>query len=337
MKPNITIQDVAREAGVGVSTVSRVINGSDYASPQTRERVRRAVEQLGYHPSPAARGLRQAKTYTIGVLLADLANPVYTEVLRGVEHAAQEAGYGVLIADGQASEEAQARMLRSLYERRVDALFLRGPVVPSPMLARFLDDGIPVFPRVGRSGEDLTIEDPREEDAAALAAYQHLLDLGHGTIAFVSRSRTSRVEHRVQFLRDLALRAGLPSEAVAHYTADGPDECHVAVRRAMEGQSTTAFVAGNHIVAPYVLAAIHAAGLRIPKDVSFLCFGDSAWALAHDPPISVVRFDYYEAGRRAAISLLKQLGESRLLHVPIAEFDPAEFIARRSTGPAHCQ
>jgi LacI family transcriptional regulator len=335
MRSSVTIQDVAREAGVGPSTVSRVLNGTDYASAATRDRVLEAVSRLGYVPNPTARGLRQAKTFTLGVLLADLANPIYTEFLRGAEHLAEAHGYALLIADGQGSEDAQRRMARSLYERKVDALLLRGPVHPSPELERFATEGIPVFPLLRRVGGRLQIDDPLDEADASSAAFGRLLDLGHRRLLLVSGTSGPLAVRRFGHLQEVIRRAGLQDETVASQRhARGLQETRAAVREAMAGSPPTAFIAGGHIVAPQLLLALKETGLRIPGDISFLSFGDSPWALAHEPPLSVIRYDYYAAGAMGVRALLHQLGVGGVDAPAGSDELKADFVDRASYGPA---
>ncbi|HXH21705.1 MAG TPA: LacI family DNA-binding transcriptional regulator [Dehalococcoidia bacterium] len=328
----VTIQDVARAAGVAVSTVSRVLNGSDYTSEATREKVLAAAQRLNFKANPSARGLRSSRTHTIGVLLSDLANPIYTDFLRGAEHAAEARGYELLIADGQNSREVQARMLQNLYERRIDALILRGPIMATDSLGGFIDEGVPIYPPLGEDWAQRNLEDPRDETAANRAAFGHLVSLGHRRICFVSRGRNPQMSERFGALQSALREAGAdPSTAVLSIVRDG-DQCSGLVERLCHGpEAPTAYIAGVHLMAPYLLAAIRDCGLRIPGDVSFICFGDSPWAFAYNPPISVVRFDYYEAGATAVNAVL-----DTLCGMPAAALRrlPAEFIDRGSCGPA---
>lgn len=327
----ITIQDVARESGFAASTVSRVLNNNDYSSQLARQRVLEAVGRLDYKANHVARGLRWSKTMTIGLLLSDLANPIYMEFIRGAEHQAQASGYALLIADGQNSPEIQLKMLENLYDRRVDALLLRGPITTGDRLDRYIGDGIPIYPeaRAGQSG-GIRLEDPRDEADASREAIEHLLRLGHQRFAFFTRGRNTR-DDRIELAREV-LRAGeLPSSALSVHIVDSAEEAKSSLA-ALSAASIppTAFVVGAHVLAPLVLGAMRTVGLRLPADASFVCYGDSAWASAYDPPLSVIRFDYYRDGRLAVETVLAAL-EGAADRVP--QRIPAVFVDRASCGP----
>jgi LacI family transcriptional regulator len=325
----VTIQDVARAAGVAVSTVSRALNGSNYTSEATRRRVLAAAEALDFKANPSARGLRSSQTHTIGVLLSDLANPIFADFLRGAEHAAQARGYELLIADGQNSAEVQSRMLKTLHERRIDALIMQGPVLSTDYLGRFSAEGVPVHPPLGAGAAEP--DPPRDESAANLAAFRHLVSLGHRRIHYFSRGLNPQMTRRFGALQAALRKAGCDPGSASLQIVQDPSDCRKVIEAlSRAAEAPTAYVAGAHLLAPYMLAAIRDLCLSIPRDVSFLCFGDSPWALAYNPPISVVRFDNYRAGSSAVEAVLdalcgKEAPPSRLA---------ADFVDRGSCGLA---
>jgi LacI family transcriptional regulator len=327
-----TIEDVASAAGVAVSTVSRVLNNSDYASAATRKRVLEAARRLNYVANPTARGLRRAQTMTIGLLIADLTNPVFMEYIRGAEHEAQAHGYELLIADGQDSPEVQARMLQNLYERRVDGLLLRGPIKDARKLQLFLDEKVPVYPKILSLHDPVRMEDPRDEAPASAAAFRRLLQLGHRSFAYFTRGISVTRTDRFSVLLRVLSEEGLPESAVVPFEVPRSLDCRQLVREACIEGSATALIGGSHLVTPHLLMAVRDAGLRVPADVSVVSFGDSPWAAAHDPPISVVTFDHYLAGRLAVQSLLSHL--SCGVEPPVEAKIQARFIDRGSCGPA---
>jgi LacI family transcriptional regulator len=322
---------VARAAGVAVSTVSRALNGREYTSERTRARVLAAAEALDFKANPSARGLRSSRTHTIGVLLSDLANPIFAEFLRGAEHAAQARGYELLIADGQNSSEVQARMLKTLHERRIDALILQGPVLSTGFLEQFTAEGVPVHPPLSEEAGGPAIEAPRDENAANLAAFQHLAALGHRRIDYFSRGLNPQMTRRFGALQAALTQAGADPSGARLQVVHDPSECRAVIEALSTApEAPTAYVAGSHLLAPYLLAAVRDLGLVIPRDVSFLCFGDSPWALAYNPPISVVRFDNYRAGAKAVEAVLDALcgrEPSDAGHLA------ADFVDRGSCGP----
>ena len=333
-----TIRDVAKTAGVAVSTVSRVVNGSGYASADTRDRVLNAAQQLGFRPSARARGLRRSRSMLLGMLIPDLSNPVFLQTLRGAEHAAQGRGYALMICDGQNSAGVQAEQIARLYEHRVDGLLLGGSVLAFEALRPFVEAGIPIAPQPSLRGPRIELAEPSLETAASLAAFRSLVAAGHRQIAFVGRWMPSaRVPllwpERLEALRTALGECGVPFDPGLIVKADGAEQCRRAIGELLARERPpTAYVAATHILTAPLLLALYDAGLCIPEDVSFLTYGDSDWALAHRPPLSVIRRDYYADAAARAENLI-----ARIEHWPEAPPIPAlpsEFVPRGSCGPA---
>jgi LacI family transcriptional regulator len=333
----ITIRDVAREARVGVSTVSRVLNGSGYASPEARDRVMTAVDRLGYRPSLAARGLRRARTMTLGLLLPDLANPVFLSLLRGAEHAAQQHGFSLLICNAENSASVQALQMARLYEHRVDGLLLGGVVLTPGDLRAFIEAGIPTAPPALIDGDRVVIPRTVPEGAASLEAFRYLIALGHRRIAMIGRGGASPDTPRIIPLRLRMYQRALTDAGIGHDPdlvtgAEGAGEFRALVRRLMAlPDPPTAWVAASHGLTASLLIGLNELGLHIPDDASLIAFGDSEWALAHRPPLSVVRHDYYAEWRawtEHLIATIEQCPERP--SVPTFE---SEFVLRGSCAP----
>lgn len=333
-----TILDVAREAGVATSTVSRILAGSQAFSNETIQRVLDAVRRLNYVPSATARSLRSSRTQTIAVIVPDLANPLYAQYVRGAEHGCQALGYSLLICDAQNSQEVEALHLRKLFEHRVDGLLLAINVRAPEALNLFLKAGIPVEPedhmRPGERPQRAELEQP-----ASLAAFRCLIRLGHSEIALFIRDGAAGHPASVRGplprgrLLEATLKEAYGKAKTAHVVRVAtPAECRAAVQRlaAMESPPT-AFIAGTHVLAAPLLGAIRDSGLRIPQDVSFVTYGDSEWAAAYNPPISVIRYDYYQEARVLSERLVAR-AQGRETAPALPEF-PSEFVQRSSCGP----
>jgi LacI family transcriptional regulator len=327
----VTIRDVARAAGVRPSTVSKALNGGR-GSADVRARVERAATELGYRPNEQARALRRSRSRSLGLLLPDLANPVYLPLLRGAEHAARDRGYVVLVADGLRSDDAEAAALDRFFDQGVDGLLLAGPVPPGS-LARFVDHGVPIAP----PPSDRAQAWERAEARATRTMAQRLVELGHRHITFISPPqpkgpqgqayRRSRFDALVDVLRgadvELAVRGVDP--------ALGFEECSARLGDAVRASPSTALVCADHLLVPPLLVALAGAGRRLPDDVTLVAFGDSDWARAYLPPISVVGADTYGVGHWLATTLLDVIdgGDPR----PPAE-PTIEYVERGSCGPA---
>jgi DNA-binding LacI/PurR family transcriptional regulator len=330
-----TMKDVAARAGVAVSTVSRILNGTGYGSEATRGRVLAASSALGYLPSLRARGLRQSRTMTIGVAVPDLGNPVFLEYLRGVEHTAGRAGYALTICDGQAAVEVQERQFGRLFADRVDGLIVIPPILSHDGVEPFLRAGVPVAPMAELDDRTRARMHVEATLPAMLEALHLLQDGGHQRIAYVTRRTPMReasllgwVDARVHGLR----KVGFEFEERFILRVDTTDDCRAAVGRLeAAGEGPTAYVVSPYGLAPRLLAAIYDCGLAIPADVSFVCHGDSDWAVAHRPPLAVIRRDYYEQAAQWTHELLGRVEGGQ--GGPVANL-PYEFVARGSIGPA---
>ncbi|HEY8527268.1 MAG TPA: LacI family DNA-binding transcriptional regulator [Acidimicrobiales bacterium] len=340
----VTIVDVARAAGVRPSTVSKALNGR--GSAEVRRRVDEAVARLGYRPSARAQGLRTAQSRSIGVLVPDLVNPSYLALLRGVEHVAQERGYVVLVADGQRSADTQAAVLERFFEHGVDGLVLGGPV-PVEALRLHLQHGVPISPSVSDDERALARHWEQGEADATREMGRRLLDLGHRRFALVSTPAlpgSGRFRRgRVLALWRLLAEAGAELSVSLVDPDRDPEGCRAQLRALLaggddgpggtgdRGAAPTALVCVNQLVAPSVLIAARDAGRRVPDDLSVVVYGDSDWAQAHPPPLSVVARDTFAEGRSLAAALLDTIAGVESPRRPATE---ARYIERGSCAPA---
>jgi LacI family transcriptional regulator len=338
-----TIVDVARAAGVMPSTVSKALN-SGRGSAEVRRRVEAAAAALGYRPNQRARGLRRSESRSIGVLVPDLANPVFLPFLRGAEHAARERGYTVLIADGERSDSVQAAALERFFDQGVDGLLLGGPVAPYA-LALYREHGVAVVPSGSVADRDADLRWEGGEAAATRVMAERLVELGHRRFAFVGTPIPARSSARKSSGRGYdRSRLG----AFAAVVDAAPDGAELVVRTVdptagsdaatdelvglFTGSVTpTAVVCGNHLLAPWLLMALAAARRRIPNDVSVVVYGDSDWARAFRPALSVVCHDTYAEGVDFMTSLLDAIAGVAPTARPVIA---ASYVERASCGRA---
>lgn len=337
----VTIRDVAREAGVGLGTVSRALGDGALVREDTRERIVAAARRVGYRPSRAARVLRGVRARVVGVIVPDLSLPLYGEWLRAAGEAARRHGYVLLVCDGQNSQRVIEQQLERLYEEQIDGLVVAGPIHGLQQLARFAESGIPVVPAATTAERRaLRRNELREnvERPAALAAFRRLVALGHRRIAYFAY-----VERDLRFVppmqrfrigcleRSLAEAGAAFDERLVVPAADAA-ECRAhAASLLAAAEHPTAVVAGTEALTPAVLAAIADAGLVVPGDVSVVAFGDSLWEQAYRPPISVVRFDYRLAGGAMIDHLVARIEHAAVVP-PLPDF-AGEFVERGSCAP----
>jgi LacI family transcriptional regulator len=335
----VTILDVARAAGVTPSTVSKALNGG-HGSADVRRRVYEAATRLDYRPNERARGLRRAQSRSIGVLVPDLANPVFLPFLRGVEQVAQERGYVVLIADGQRSPDVQRAALERFFDQGVDGVVLGGPFEPGP-LELFLDHGVPVAPRPFDERGRRVRHWEAGESAATGEMADRLVALGHRRFAFVGvpvpRGSSTRAYRRGR-LGVLAARVEAAGGEVTVARVDptlGFAHGRQELRAFLADARPTAVVCGSHVLVPWTLVALRDARLRIPRDVSVVAYGDSDWALAYGTELSVVTRDLAGEGRDLAAALLDELADGDRAHRPVTVV--SRYVERGSCAPVRAR
>jgi LacI family transcriptional regulator len=334
----VRLADIAREAGVSIGLVSRILNDDPAlrATKETRQRVQKVADTLGYQPHYAARALRLARTNTIALVLPVLTNPIFGPMLRGVEEEAGRLGYTLLLARSESLGER--RELSSLVvEGRVDGFLLQG---------RDDETDVDLAARVGRAPVVLINsrlpERPGsvmiDDRLAAELATEHLLAHGHRRLAMVNGLPASETARRRQVGFTTAVeRAGLdPARLPVTHEGYDPGSAHAAVtqlfQRRSERTRPTGLVVANVNASLAVLTELRARGLRTPEDVSVVAIQD-AWTANHSwPPVSTIRLPVYEQGRQSLAMLHDALNGQAMSDV-IVDVAP-ELVERASVGPA---
>jgi LacI family transcriptional regulator len=335
-RPSVTIRDVAREAKVHISTVSRALDPRKRSmiGEATRERVLAVVDELGYQPHLVASGLRRGQTRTVGVVVPDLGNPIFAPFARGATHALGGAGYMPLVADTEDDHTILARILRHLAERRVDAIIMTAArLQDEPLLLAIAEGGVPVVTAIRTlptSGLPTVFHDDR---AGGRLAARHLLDLGHERLGqvrgptdvepFLARGEAFAAEVR-------AAGAALVADRSPASRPTVEEGRRIATELLAGTGSPTALFVQNDTMAIGALLAVRELGLHCPDDVSIVGYNDGPFAAHTDPPLSTIRLAPYEIGRQAGLLALEAI-EHRGDNVE-AYVDP-ELIVRRSSAP----
>ena len=323
-----TITDVARVAGVSLSTVSRVMNGHPRVDPELAERVRAVATELGYSASPLARSLVLGRTQTVAVVIPDLANPTFQAILRGLSRAAADDGYHVLIAD-TAEQVGEEAVLADTTRRRTDGVILCAPRLPAAELAALLPQIGPVVV-VNRPAQADTPTIAADYRAAMAELVAHLHGLGHRRIAFLdgavgSASGAARRDALAE------ARAAHPDLDIVEIAAGVDFNAGAAAVDDVMDAGVTAVLAFNDLVAMGLLSAVGARGIRVPEDLSVVGFDDIPFAAYTSPPLTTAAVPATELGTRAWAAMHALLtGEQA---PPFVSLVP-EVIVRASTGPA---
>jgi DNA-binding LacI/PurR family transcriptional regulator len=308
-----TLVDVAKRAGVSKSTASNVLRGGALVAEATRARVERAIAETGYHPNAIARSLKARSSEAIGILVPDLTNPFYAELVVSVERAANALGYAVLAVHTECLPQTENEVGRVLIERRVDGVIIGGISLGSPLPKLLLDRNIPVALASLGEPDDERLGVIDHDDARAMEAIvEHLCELGHKRLAFAPQHlrEHSGERRRLGFESALARRALKPVDL---------DEA-------------TAIVAHNDMQAIAMIDHLEQHGKRVPQHVSVVGYDDIHTAAHCRIRLTTVHSDAVEMGRRAVELVVSASRQGR--HICFRELHNNPLIIRSTTGAA---
>lgn len=333
------MRDVADRAGVHPSTVSRALNERtrSLVDNHTVDRVLVAAQDLGYRPDSLARGLKTNRTFTVGMLLPDLTNPLFPPIVRAIEDSLAADDYTVILANTDNDEEKERTVLRALLGRRVDGLILATVERrASPELQDLIDAQVPIV-MVNRTMDHPQVPSVLVDDRAGIRlGVEHLASLGHRRIAHVGgpqQTSTGLVRH-VSFVESMT-RAGLDADPDLIVFADWfREEPGATAFRALLDRrpDVTAVVAANDLIAVGCYDVLNERELEIGQDISVVGYNDMMFADKLCPPLTTIRIPHYEIGARAGQLVLDVIHERAIDAVQV-RLTPA-LVVRESTGPA---
>jgi LacI family transcriptional regulator len=332
-----TLKDVANLAGVHPGTASRAINAETrpLVNQETARRVLAAADQLGYRPNPIARGLKTSRSYTVGVLIPDLTNPLFPPIVRGIQDRLEEAAYTPLIANTDNDADRERADFEAMRARQVDGLItatarrdhglpagLENVDLPVVLVNRRLEDGArPSVVADDRRGVQLAVE--------------HLVGLGHKRIAHLAGPQefsTGYLRHEgfIAAMRDAGLDPdpGVILAGSAFLESEGERLCNELLDR---DPGVTAIFAANDLMALGCYDAFVARGIDCPGQISVVGYNDMPFAGWFSPPLTTVGLPHYEIGARAAELLLDRLRDSEAEPVQV-QLEPT-LVVRGSTAP----
>ena len=330
-----TIADVARHAGVGLGTVSRVLNGSSQVRDETRQRVLAAISQLDYRPNPLARGLSLGRSHSLGVVVPFFTHASAVERLRGVVAALEGSRYDLVLFNVSSVDHRDEHLASLTRRDRADGLLVMTLPPPAPELKRLTQARVPVVLVDARgTGVPMVVTDDR---AGGRMATQHLVDLGHERIGFIGDDPGNPFGFTAGAQRELGYEEVLAEAGIAHrpelvrHGQHDREEARVlAAELLAEPDGPTAVFASSDVQATGVLAAAAAAGRRVPEDLSVIGFDDIE--LSAYVGLTTVRQPLFDSGFLGARLLLDAL-ESNDLPVADEHELPLELVARATTAP----
>lgn len=308
-KSSTTMRDVARLAEVSIATVSAVANGTAVVSPKRAERVRKAMEALDYQPDQIARSLKTGRTQVVGMILPDVTNPFYPEVIVGAEEVARAARYSVILCNANEDSEQEQHQLSTLFSHRVDGVLIACSD-PAISLDRLMRRRFPIvcFDRIppGFRGDTASTDN----FLGGYEATRHLIELGHERIAvLVGRTELSTHSARLDGYRKAMLAAHLPVLDEHRHSEGMQAQAGYEYGQRffrLEQPPTAVFCTNNKLLLGFV-RAMSEAGVRCPEEISVVGFDDFAWTENFHPRLTVVAQPARELGRKAMQLLLERI------------------------------
>jgi LacI family transcriptional regulator len=328
--PAVTIHDVAARAGVSVATVSRVINGKSLVKEETSRHVLAVARTMKYVPNVVARSLSTRRSHTIGIVLPDVHGEFFSEVIRGIDVAARNASYHILVSGSHSDQQEMLEVLDTM-QGRVDALIVMAPEVSADAVEDDLPGNVPIvlLNSLARNRDTLTIDNY----GGATAMMRHLLSLGHDEIAFIKGpDHNADARERLRGYRRCAPRTSASLGRVLELAGDFTESSgYYTIRAALRsGRKFDAVFAANDAMAVGALSALAEAGLRVPADVAVAGFDDIPIARFVAPALTTIRVDMAELGRRAFQTVFEAMEKPS--RRPIRERLPTSLVVRASCG-----
>ncbi len=332
-----TLREVAAKAGVHPSTASRALNPATEAlvNPQTKTRVHEAADQLGYQANSLARGLKTNTTFTIGMLLPDLMNPLFPPIVRAVEDYLGDAGYTLILANTDNDVDKERSAVLTMLGRKVDGLIMATALRNDPLIGEITNRGTPVV-LVNRATDDPTISSVTgDDDLGMQLVVEHLVELGHRRIAHIAGPQyvstgLARYQSFLHWTHAYDVQPGSDLVAFADRFTDGAGAS--AFRELMaRDRPFTAVVAANDLIAIGCYDAAAPNGLKVGVDMSVTGYNDMPFADRLNPQLTTVRVPHYEIGWRAAQLMIDTLGEDDR-QAETVKLTPT-LVVRDSTGP----
>jgi LacI family transcriptional regulator len=327
-----TISDVARRANVSPATVSRTLTGSANVSPGTRRRVMEVVEELGYRPSAVARSLRRNSTAVLGLVITDITNPFYPELVRGAEDEAATAGRSVLLCNSAEDPSREVNYLDALQDQRIEALVVASTGVWKRHQQRLSEFACPVV-LLHQTADDPSVSTVSNDDVeGGRLAAGHLLERGHEPLVYIGGPAAPEISPRYRAAAEV-VGGKLPQTITDGHAPQGY-EAMMALAREMA--PPFGVVAHNDLTAIGVLSALAELGWGVPDEVGVVGFDDLEIARYVHPSLTTIRQDKYTMGAEAVRVALRLLDDEALPQQIVVPVELIERCTTRMPGGAIC-
>ncbi|WP_158736809.1 LacI family DNA-binding transcriptional regulator [Alteribacillus sp. YIM 98480] len=332
-----TINDVAKKAGVSKSSVSRVLNGNfEYMAEGTKTKILHAMEELNYTPNSVAQSLKKKSTETIGIIISDISNPFWSEVLKGVQSECTRSGYTLMVSSSEEKAEKEEENVLTLKNKQVDGLIVNTTGKNNGLFDHLVKEKYP-FVFLDRFTEELKADTVIVNNIlGAKRSTQYLIDQGHkriGILLYPIENRSPRID-RLEGYKQALQENGLPVDDELIKVCDTTKDSGIkATQELLElSDPATAIFSTNTILNLEALSGAKKEGCHVPEDISVIGYDDYPWVPLLDPPLSTVAQPAYELGVNAALLLVKRMNRKRQPKPKIIQLEP-ELIIRESCAP----
>jgi DNA-binding LacI/PurR family transcriptional regulator len=316
----ITIKDVAKQAGVSHSTVSRALHGSPLISDETVERIRQVAVDMGYFPSAAARTLKTNRSQVLGVVLSSVEDPFFNEILRGIEEGVQGSGYSLFIAAAYRDPKREREIVQALVEHRADGVIICSTSFSEEQGGYFLRYGVPIVVVNNQAAEGFRYSIYHDDIDGSRQIARHLIKLGHRKIAYIGNSLSGRTTlDRLAGLRLEIKSAGLALPGKYVYQASGGSSSNgiEALKHLLAlSNRPTALVCFNDMIAIGILKELQRLDIRVPEDISVTGFDNIFFSAYTNPALTTFDQPKRFIGAEAARLLLELLNTTSADDLP---------------------
>lgn len=336
---SITIKDIAQRVGVSHSTVSRALRDNSLVSEETRKLIRKTALELSYLPSTAARSLKTNRSQALGVILSNIDDPYFSEILQGIEEIAQRNSYSLFISASQHDPEREQTIGKVMRQHRVDGVIICSTMFSSEQNHQFSKYGIPIVVVNNQSAEDYRYSIYHDDIDGSRQITRHLLNLGHRKIAYLGNSDSGRTtqERLAGFCQEMQF-AGLPIPSDYMYEIPGsqPEHGISALNHFLNlPDRPTALVCFNDMLAIGILKGLVQRGIQVPSEFSVAGFDNIVFSNYTNPPLTTFDQPKRFIGQKAAELLFGLLDATSNTSVPerTVHVLKGELLVRESTAP----
>lgn len=335
----VSIKDIAKEAGVSHTTVSRALRGSSLISDETTKRIQETALALGYLPSAAAQSLKTNRSQALGIIVSSIDDPYFSEILQGIEEIAQGNHYSLFIAASQRDSVRERAIVQAMRQHRVDGIIICSTPFSGERSQQLSKYGIPIVMVNNQAAEEYRYSIYHDDVDGSRQVTRHLIELGHRKIAYLGNSASGRTtqDRLAGFRYEVqSARLALPNEYVFEIPGSEPEKGSLAVDHFLRlPNRPTAIVCFNDMLAIGVLKALQQRGVRVPEEISITGFDNIVFSNYTNPPLTTFDQPKRFIGQKAAELILSLLRPASDTHMPQQKIQVliGRLLVRKSTAP----